>query len=84
MILNKQDEITLMDTSELKPLITFIKGLNGPVRWNNCWDYKAGLKDVTFKTLMKPEIKHDLLSYIELDLRPLVNKTIYIVTIKRF
>jgi hypothetical protein len=84
MILNKQDEITLMQTSHLKPLTTHIKGMNRSVQWNNCWDYKSGLHDVTFKTLTPPPVKHALLSSRELDFRPILNKTMYVITIKRF
>lgn len=84
MYLDKQTELTLMQNSHLQPLETNIKNLTQPVKWLNTWDFKSGLKDITFKTLEKPKITHELLSFIELDLRPLVNKTIYLVTIKRF
>ena len=49
-MLNKQDEITLMQNSHLRPLETNVKGLNQPIKWSNVWDYKAGLKEVSFKT----------------------------------
>jgi hypothetical protein len=84
MILNKQDEITLMQNSHLNPLETTVKGLNRPIKWTNVWDYKANLKEITFKTLSEPPVKSPLISYNTLDLRPTINKTIYIITIKRF
>ena len=83
MAINKQDEITLMQTSHLKPLETNVKGLNQPIKWSNVWDYKAGLREVSFRTLMLPP-KNPMISYTTVDLSPVVNKTIYIVTIKRF
>lgn len=83
MALNKQEEITLMQNSHLKPLETNVKGLNQPIKWTNIWDYKAGLKEISFKTLMVPP-KNPMISYISLDLSPVVNKVIYLVTIKRF
>jgi hypothetical protein len=82
-MLNKQDEITLMQNSHLRPLETNVKGLNQAIKWMNTWDYKAGLKEVSFKTLMVPP-KNPMISYTSLDLNPVVNKVIYIVTIKRF
>jgi hypothetical protein len=83
MALNKQDEITLMQNSHLRPLETNVKGLNQSIKWVNTWDYKSGLKEVSFKTLMVPP-KNPMISYTSLDLSPVVNKVIYIVTIKRF
>lgn len=83
MAINKQDEITLMQTSHLRPLETNVKGLNQPIKWSNVWDYKAGLREVSFRTLMLPP-KNPMISYITVDLSPVVNKKIYIVTIKRF
>jgi hypothetical protein len=83
MAINKQDEITLMQTSHLKPLETNVKGLNQPIKWSNVWDYKAGLREVSFRTLMLPP-KNPMISYTTVDLSPVVNKKIYIVTIKRF
>jgi hypothetical protein len=82
-MLNKQDEITLMQNSHLKPLETNVKGLNQPIKWMNTWDYKAGLKEISFKTLMVPP-KNPMISYYMLDLNPVLNKVIYVVTIKRF
>lgn len=84
MVLNKQEEITLMQNSHLKPLETNVKGLIRPISWKNTWDYKGGLKEVTFKTLMEPPIKSPMISYQILDLKPVMNRIIYIVTIKRF
>ena len=84
MYLDKQTELTLMQNSHLQPLETNIKGLLQPVKWMNTWDFVNGLTEIKFKTLMKPQLNHELLSFRELDLRPLVNKTIYVVTIKRF
>ena len=84
MYLDKQTELTLMQNSHLQPLETNIKGLLQPVKPMNTWDFVNGLTEIKFKTLMKPSITHSLLSFKELDLRPLVNKTIYVVTIKRF
>jgi len=84
MYLDKQTELTLMQNSHLQPLETNIKGLLQSVKWSNTWDFTPGLTDIKFKTLMKPPITHELLSFKELDLRPLMNKTIYVVTIKRF
>jgi hypothetical protein len=83
MAINKQDEITLMQTSHLRPLETNVKGLNQPIKWSNVWDYKAGLREVSFRTLMLPP-KNPMISYTTVDLSPVVNKKIYIVTIKRF
>jgi hypothetical protein len=84
MILNKQDEITLMQNSHLKPLETNVRGLNAPIKWQNTWDYKAGFKDIKFKTLTEPPVKSPMISYQTLDLKPVMNRVIYIVTIKRF
>jgi hypothetical protein len=84
MALNKQEEITLMQNSHLKPLETNVRGLNNPIKWANTWDYKAGLREISFKTLMVPPTKSAMISYTSLDLKPVVNKVIYIVTIKRF
>lgn len=84
MELLKQEELTLMQNSQLNTIETNIKGLNQPVKWLNSWNFVNGLTEINFKTLMKPTIKHDLLSFKEVDLRPLVNKTIYKIKIKRF
>jgi len=84
MALNKQDEITLMQNSHLKPLETNVRGLNQAIKWSNTWDYKSGFKEISFKTLMVPPTKSSMISYVTLDLKPVLNKVIYIVTIKRF
>lgn len=84
MALNKQEEITLMQNSHLKPLETNVKGLIRPIKWQNTWDYRASLRDVQFKTLMEPPVKSPMISYQILDLKPVMNRIIYIVTIKRF
>jgi uncharacterized iron-regulated protein len=87
MELLKQDEVTLMKNSKLNTIETNVKNLNQPIKWLNSWDFVSGLQHVTFKTLMSPPVQAINNSFIEIkdvDLRPLLNKTMYKVKIKRF
>ena len=80
--MTKQEELTLMQNSHLRPLTTNVKNLK-PITWLNTWDYKSTLHDVTFKTTTPPPVVNPLISSETVDLRPLKNTTFYKIKIKR-
>lgn len=57
---------------------------NGPVlNWNKCWNYKSNLKEVSFNTLMEPEIEHKLMKSEVVDLMPVANVKYWHITVLR-
>ena len=58
---------------------------NGPkVKWLECWDYKANLEEISFKTKTLPPIQNPLLEAKEMDMLPVQNFKFWQVTIRRY
>jgi hypothetical protein len=80
--MTKQEEYTLMQTSQPHDIITHIK--NGKdIKWLKVWDHRNTPTLTTFKTLMSPPYEHKLISAEEIDLMPVAAYKIYKVTIKK-
>lgn len=80
--MNPIEEYNLFKNSNLNTVVTPIKKAR-PIKWLKCWDYKAGLTEYSFKTLMPPPGKHPNIKSEQHDLRPGVPLLFYKVTIKR-
>lgn len=55
------------------PKITYLK----------CWDYKATLKEITFKSLHDLPLEHSSVKIEEVDLMPIANFKYYQITVTR-
>ena len=80
--MNPKEEYALFQNTQVTTIETVVRGA-GKINWLKSWDYRAGLTDYTFKTLMKPPYEHPNIKVEECDLRPAVNMMFYKITIKR-
>lgn len=80
--MNPKEEYDLFQNSQVHTITTPLKG-NRAINWLKSWDYKAGIQEYTFKTLMKPPYEHASIKVEECDLKPAVNMMFYKITIKR-
>jgi len=80
--MTKQEEYTLMLNSKHNDLITPVKN-SKEIKWLRVWDHRATPALTTFKTLMPPPYKHELITAEEINLMPLANYKIYKITIKK-
>jgi hypothetical protein len=80
--MNPKEEYELFQNSSVNTVTTPIRG-SRTINWLKSWDYKGGLKEYTFKTLMKPPYEHPLIKVEECDMRPAVNMMFYKITITR-
>lgn len=80
--MNPKEEYELFQNAQVHTIETPVRGA-GLIKWLKSWDYRAGLQEYTFKTLMKPPFEHANIKVEECDLRPAVNMMFYKITIKR-
>ena len=80
--MTKQEEYTLMQNSDPYNITTPIRG-GKPIKWLRVWEYRVGISQTTFKTLMPPPYEHKLIKVEEIDLMPIYSKKIYKITIKK-
>lgn len=80
--MNPKEEYDLFQNAQLGTVTTPVRGASS-INWLKSWDYRAGLQDYTFKTLMRPPYEHPNIKVEECDLRPAVNMIFYKITIKR-
>lgn len=76
---NKESEYSLMEHAP-KMLLT-VRVKKGPIITVNCWDYKADLTTVQFKTNAEIKEEHPLLKIEKIDLTPITTKKLWKVTI---
>ena len=80
--MKKENEYALMINSQKSKLEVQIP--SGPLlKVRNCWDYRSGLTEVTFKTNTEISVTNDLMTIEFIDLRPTSSIKVYKVTVLR-
>jgi hypothetical protein len=85
MILSKEDKHDLYQgyLSQKSQILKVAVSNNIKLVFNKTWDYKADLKQITFKSLTKPSINYNGVQVETIDLQPVANFTYYQITIKK-